>query len=77
MDLRCDNKLLGVLLETAPGGVVELKCSSRFCGATAGVVVLHRFSTENGHMIGTVRFRDTPKVGRKSNGRHRSAVRSP
>jgi hypothetical protein len=75
VDLRCEHKLLGVLLEPAPDGVVELKCSSRFCGARAGVVVLHRFSTETGKLIGTSRFRDTPKVERKSNGSS-SAIRT-
>lgn len=78
MDLRCESKLLGILLEPGSGGVVELKCSSRFCGARAGVVVLHRFSTETGALIGTARFRDTPVIEReKSNGsRRRSTVRT-
>lgn len=77
MELRCEHKKLGVLLETGLGGVVELKCSSRFCGATAGTVVLHRFSTETGQLIGTARFRDTPRVEGKPHERHRSAVRTP
>jgi len=63
MQLRCENKLQGVLEE----GIVELKCSSRFCGAKSGVVVIHRFSTESGKLIGTSRFRDTPPVGERSN----------
>lgn len=41
---------------------MELKCSSRFCGAKAGVVVLHRFSTGTGEILGTSRFRDTPET---------------
>lgn len=66
MDLRCPHKLLGVIVAPAAGGIVELKCGSRFCGARSGVVVLHRFSTEDGRLINTKQFKDTPKV---TNGR--------
>lgn len=78
--MRCEYKLLGIINKPAIGGIVELKCSSRFCGAKAGVVVLHRFSTETGKLLGTSRFRDTPMIERNDNGstnRYGSAVRSP
>lgn len=45
---------------------MELRCKSQLCGSGNGVIVLHRFSTETGEMIGTVRFRDTPIVGERS-----------
>jgi len=80
MDMRCEHKLLAIIVTPAPGGEIELKCSSRFCGAGAGVVVLHRFSTENGDLIGTSRFRDTPMLERNANGRsnrYGPAVRYP
>lgn len=67
MDMRCSNKLLGVILEPAPGGIVELRCKSVFCGSEPGVVVLHRFSTEDGKLLETKRFRDTPQVERNTN----------
>ena len=40
MDIRCDNKKHGEILE----GILEIKCSSRFCGAGIGVVVIHRWT---------------------------------
>lgn len=77
-ELRCEHKLLGILLRPAQGGVVELKCSSKFCGAGAGTVVLHRFSTDDGHLIDTRRYRDTPPVERTGDARsgHRTSLRS-
>jgi hypothetical protein len=53
-DLRCDAKKFGELLD----GIVEIKCPSRFCGAGAGVIVLHRFDLETGKLLETLRFRD-------------------
>jgi hypothetical protein len=58
MDLRCDNKLHGVLITASTDeGVVEVKCQSRWCGAGRGVVVLHRFSTQSGKMMETRKYR--------------------
>lgn len=54
-ELRCDNKKFGELLDD---GVVEVKCSSRFCGAAAGVIVLHQFDVHTGKLINTMRFRE-------------------
>jgi hypothetical protein len=54
-DLRCDSKKFGELLDE---NVIEIKCSSRFCGAKAGVIVLHRFDTKSGKMLETIRFRE-------------------
>lgn len=66
MELRCRNKMFGVIVQPAAGGVLEIKCNSDFCGAQPGVVVLHRFSTADGRLISTSRFRDTPTIIRKS-----------
>lgn len=57
-ELRCDNKLHGLLLDD---GVVEMKCNSRFCGAISGVTVLHQFSITTGELLGTETFQDPPK----------------
>lgn len=57
VDLSCDFKKHGVLVRP---GVLEVKCSSRFCGARPGAVVLHRFDTTTGQLLETVRYK-TPK----------------
>jgi len=59
MELRCDNKKFA---ELADDGYIEVKCSSRFCGAAPGVVVLHRFDPLTGELITTKRFRDPVPV---------------
>lgn len=53
-DLRCDSKKHGELND----GHLDVKCSSRFCGAKPGVVVIHRFDVLTGDLIDTQRFRD-------------------
>lgn len=53
MDLRCDHKKHGEIIE----GVLEIKCSSRFCGAGAGrVVVIHRWDVLTGERLDDRRF---------------------
>jgi hypothetical protein len=47
------------------GEIFEVKCDSRFCGAEPGVVVLHQFSTKTGELVGTQRYKDTPKIDKK------------
>lgn len=59
MELRCEHKLVGVLTDD---GVLEVKCNSRFCGHEPGVVVIHRFSVEDGKLIETKRYKDTPVI---------------
>jgi hypothetical protein len=54
VELRCDSKLHGIVVDT---GVVEVKCDSRFCGAQPGVTVLHRFDVVTGELVGTVKFK--------------------
>lgn len=54
MDLRCEHKKHGEIVE----GILEVKCSSRFCGAGAGVVVIHRWDVLNGERLNDKRFRD-------------------
>lgn len=56
-ELRCENKLHGYLNED----FVEVKCKSRFCGAKAGTVVIHRFDRETGKLMETMRFKDPRK----------------
>jgi hypothetical protein len=72
MDLRCDAKKHGEINET----FVEVKCSSRFCGAAPGVVVIHRFDATTGELAETRRFKDPVRKERKHGASHRSAVRT-
>lgn len=70
MELRCEHKLFGFLIDS---GVLEVKCNSAFCGHEPGVVVLHRFSTKDGSLIETLRFKDTPKIKEEE---HDTSVRN-
>lgn len=72
MDLRCEAKKHGELDE----GHVEIKCSSRFCGAEPGVVVIHRFDSKTGELQETLRFKDPTRKGRRHASAHGSAVRT-
>jgi hypothetical protein len=55
MELRCENRLQGVL---RPDGKLEIKCRDRYCGAASGFVVLHTFDVETGKLLYTERFKD-------------------
>jgi hypothetical protein len=39
-------------------GIIEVKCSSRFCGAGEGVVVIHKFNSSNGELLETKKYKD-------------------
>lgn len=54
--LRCSSKKHA---EVINDHTIEVKCSSRFCGAGRGVVVLHRFDLISGKST-TRTFRDPP-----------------
>jgi hypothetical protein len=57
-ELRCQNKKHGVLGD----GVIEVACSSRYCGKENGVTVIHRFDARTGKLLETKRFK-TPGRG--------------
>lgn len=63
MDLRCESKMHGRLIE---GGLFEVSCGSAFCGKKPGVVVLHRFNIKTGELVQTLKFKDTPKISKKN-----------
>lgn len=55
IEFRCpEGKLFGMLVD----GLLEVKCQSKFCGHTAGVVVIHRFNLVTGETLETRHFRD-------------------
>jgi hypothetical protein len=57
-NLRCPGKRHAILVNPGPGGIIEVKCDSRICGAEPGRVVLHRFDTGDGELVDTLKFRD-------------------
>lgn len=57
--LRCGAKQHAVLRD----GRIEVKCTSRFCGAKPGIVVLHYFHTTTGDLLETKRYKDPKKEG--------------
>jgi hypothetical protein len=61
VELRCPSKKYGELLTPSTDeGIIEVRCSSRWCGAEAGVIVLHQFSTESGKLLQTNRYQQPP-----------------
>jgi hypothetical protein len=52
-ELRCGHKKHAELHD----GVLEIKCSSRFC-RNPGEVVIHRWSASTGERLSDKRFRD-------------------
>lgn len=61
-ELRCESRLHGISVSP---DVLEVKCSSRFCGARPGTVVLHRIDMKTGRLLATDTFRDLSKEGKK------------
>lgn len=53
-ELRCEHKKHGEIVN----GDLEVKCSSHFCGAGSGVIVIHQYDLESGTLKQTRRFRD-------------------
>ena len=74
MDLRCDGgKKFAELIEP---GVIEVRCTDRYCGARKGVIVLHRFNVNTGDLIETKRYKNPERS--KANAAHNpsAAIRS-
>lgn len=67
MELRCEgNKLHGLVVqedEVKPQGTVEFRCDSRWCGASSGTVVLHRFDLDTGECH-TRKYKEPPRPKR-------------
>lgn len=63
MEIRCDHKKHGEIDE----GIISIKCSSRFCGAGNGVVVIHRW-TLSGERLPDERFADPVAARRNKEG---------
>lgn len=59
MDLRCNAKLHGKIDKD----LIEVRCSSRWCGKQPGVVVVHRFNRHTGELIETLLFKNPELKG--------------
>lgn len=53
-ELRCPSRLFGVIKDH----LIEVKCSSRFCGADRHTIVLHYFNPLGGDMVKTVKYKN-------------------
>ena len=53
-ELRCAAKLHGVIKDR----FIEVKCSSRFCGADSQTIVFHYFNPETGLMVKTAKYKN-------------------
>lgn len=62
MDLRCPNKKQAEVVGEA-WGIVETRCDSRFCGAGAGVAILHRFDLATGELVSTTAYKIPQRKG--------------
>jgi len=73
MQMRCASKLHGIIVT---GGIVEVKCDSRFCRPDRDTIVLHHFDATTGRLIETLRFKN-PSKERSNNGsrRHPATIR--
>lgn len=77
MELRCTAKKFAELLHPSDDeGIIEVRCTSRWCGSTPGVVVLHKFSTSTGKLVETNRYRQPPIGGANGPDNHPPAVRA-
>lgn len=65
--LRCPSKKHAELVSEDAVGVIEVKCSSRFCGARRGRVILHQFDLKTGE-VGTRSFADPIQKERQEKG---------
>lgn len=65
MKLRCDSgHMFGEMLSPTE---LEVRCRNRRCGYEPGVLVLHRFDTRTGAVLGTKRYRDAALLKEESN----------
>lgn len=60
MEIRCAYKKHGEVFEPA-FGILEVKCTSRFCGAGNGTIVLHRFDLTTSFLIETLAYKNPNK----------------
>jgi hypothetical protein len=67
-ELRCAFKKFGELYPE--DGILEIKCSSSYCGARPGVIVIHGFDIQTGKLVGTDIYKDPGATTGKEKGLH-------
>lgn len=60
LQLRCGSGTL--FAEVVETSVIEVRCRNRRCGYEPGVLVLHKFDTNTGVVLGTSRYRDAAEL---------------
>lgn len=58
VELRCPSRLHGILKDK----MIEVKCRSKFCGASSFATVFHYFDPINGQLVQTKRYKEPPIV---------------
>lgn len=60
IELRCPNKKFGELVQpSSDEGRIEVRCASSWCrNGGNGVVIVHTFSTRDGSLLWTDRYRE-------------------
>lgn len=61
IEMRCSGTMHAKINDLG----IEIKCKRRTCGARPGVVVLHTFDSETGHLLKTERYADPARQGEK------------
>jgi hypothetical protein len=58
VELRCPSRMHGILKET----LIEVKCRSKFCGASSFATVFHYFDPQTGDLVDTKKYQEPPIV---------------
>lgn len=53
-EIRCPSRIVGVVRD----GRLEVKCSSKHCGAGNGTIVIHYFDLLTGELLETRKFQE-------------------
>lgn len=56
--IRCPSRIVGKVHD----GMLEVKCSSKHCGAGKGTIVMHYFDLFTGKLLKTRKFREPAKL---------------
>jgi len=67
VDLACPHRARHAVLYPEEH-LVEIKCDRKFCGAGPGRVVLHRWNTQTGEPLETLRLSEPPRRKELRNG---------
>lgn len=57
-ELRCPSRMHGILKED----MIEVKCRSKFCGASSFASVFHYFNPVTGELVQTKKYKEPPLI---------------